>query len=67
MKRHLKWIVPVIVVLVIIVVIVQQSRRGDGEANAQTASEGGETILGGRTGTCETGDISVLLTEVGEI
>lgn len=67
MKRHLKWIVPVIVVLVIVVVIVQQSRRGDGEANAQTASEGGETILGGRTGTCETGDISVLLTEVGEI
>lgn len=67
MKRHLKWIIPVIVVLVIVVVIVQQSRRGDGEANAQTASEGGETILGGRTGTCETGDISVLLTEVGEI
>jgi HlyD family secretion protein len=67
MKRHLKWAVPAIVVLVVAVVVVQQSRRGDGEANAQTASESGETILGGRTGTCETGDISVLLTEVGEI
>ncbi len=67
MKRHLKWIVPVIVVLVIGVVIVQQGRRGGGEANAQTAPEDGETILGGRTGTCEIGDISVLLTEVGEI
>ena len=67
MKRHLKWVIPVIVVLVVVVVIVQQSRRGGGEANAQTASEDGETILGGRTGTCETGDISVLLTEVGEI
>jgi HlyD family secretion protein len=67
MKRHLKWIVPAIVVLVVVVVVVQQGRRGGGEANAQTASEDGETILGGRTGVCEIGDISVLLTEVGEI
>ena len=66
MKRHLKWIVPAIVVLVV-VVVVQQSRRGGGEANSRTEVENGETILGGRTGTCETGDISVLLTEVGEI
>ncbi len=66
MKKHLKWIVPAVVVLVV-VVAVQQSRRGDAEANTQTAAEDGDTILGGRAGVCEIGDISVLLTEVGEI
>ncbi|MEA3409314.1 MAG: efflux RND transporter periplasmic adaptor subunit, partial [Candidatus Eisenbacteria bacterium] len=67
MKRHLKWVIPTVVVLVVGVLVMQQSRRGGGEANAQTAGESEDVILGGRTGTCETGDISVLLTEVGEI
>jgi len=63
MKRHLKWIVPVIVVLVI---VGYMATRGGGDAGAQNGN-GDEVILGGRTGTCEIGEINVLLTEVGEI
>jgi HlyD family secretion protein len=63
MKRHLKWIVPVVVVLV---VVGYMATRG-GNAEAQNGGNGDEVILGGRTGTCEVGEINVLLTEVGEI
>jgi len=66
MKRHLKWVIPVVVVLVAAAVFFSQGRRG-GEASAQGEPTNGETILGGRTGTCEIGEINVLLTEVGEI
>ncbi|MBN2565738.1 MAG: efflux RND transporter periplasmic adaptor subunit [Candidatus Eisenbacteria bacterium] len=66
MKRHLKWIVPAIIVVVAVIVF-QQSRRGGSEANAQGGPAQSEAILGGRTGTCEMGEINVLLTEVGEI
>jgi HlyD family secretion protein len=66
MKKHLKWAIPVLVV-VIALIVVQATRRGGAEANAQATDNGEETILGGRTAACEVGDISVLLTEVGEI
>jgi HlyD family secretion protein len=62
MKRHLKWIVPAIVVLAVFGYV---ATRGGGEAEAQNG--GDDVILGGRTGTCEVGEIDVLLTEVGEI
>ncbi|MFH1688873.1 MAG: biotin/lipoyl-binding protein, partial [Candidatus Eisenbacteria bacterium] len=67
MRKHLKWMIPVAVVVVVAVVFVVQGRRGGGSAMAEGGGENGETILGGRTGTCEIGEISVLLTEVGEI
>jgi HlyD family secretion protein len=66
MKKHLKWIVPAIAA-VLVIVVVMQVRRGGGEASAQDGTEQDESILGGRTGTCEIGEINVLLTEVGEI
>jgi len=64
MKRHLKWVVPAIVVLAIVGYV---ATRGGGNAGAQNGGNGEEVILGGRTGTCEVGEINVLLTEVGEI
>jgi HlyD family secretion protein len=67
MRKHLKWMIPVAVVVAVAVVFVVQGRRGGGNAMAEGGGENGETILGGRTGTCEIGEISVLLTEVGEI
>jgi HlyD family secretion protein len=66
MKKHLKWILPAIAVVVAVIIAVA-SRRGGGEASAQSEPGESEAILGGRTGTCELGEISVLLTEVGEI
>ncbi len=67
MRKHLKWMIPVAVVVVVAAVFVVQGRRGGGNAAAEGGGGNGETILGGRTGTCEIGEISVLLTEVGEI
>ena len=64
MKRHLKWVIPIVVVLVVVGYL---ATRGGGNAEAQNGGNGDETILGGRTGTCELGEINVLLTEVGEI
>ena len=64
MKRHLKWVIPVVIVLV---VAGYMATRGGGNAEAQSGGNGDEVILGGRTGTCELGEINVLLTEVGEI
>ena len=64
MKKHLKWIIPVVVVLVI---GGYMATRGGGDAEAQNGGNGDDVILGGRTGTCEIGEINVLLTEVGEI
>ena len=64
MKRHLKWVIPVVIVLV---VAGYMATRGGGNAEAQNGGNGDEVILGGRTGTCELGEINVLLTEVGEI
>jgi len=64
MKRHLKWVIPVVIVLV---VVGYMATRGGGNAEAQNGGNGDEVILGGRTGTCELGEINVLLTEVGEI
>jgi RND family efflux transporter MFP subunit len=66
MKRHLKWMAPVIVVAVALV-IAQHARRSGSDASAQSDPTESEAILGGRTGTCEKGEINVLLTEVGEI
>lgn len=67
MRKHLKWMIPVAVVLVVAVVFMIQGQRGGGNAAAESGGENGEVLLGGRTGTCEIGEISVLLTEVGEI
>jgi HlyD family secretion protein len=64
MKRHLKWIVPAVFVLVIVGYL---ATRGGSDAEAQSEGNGDEVILGGRTAACETGEINVLLTEVGEI
>ncbi len=66
MKKHLKWAIPVAVVVVVIVVALGLSGRGGAE-NSGDPPSGASGILGGRTGTCETGDVSVLLTEVGLI
>jgi HlyD family secretion protein len=64
MKKHLKWIVPLVVV-VIIVLIGLASRRGSAEAESPDAANGEEPQ--GETATCEIGDISVELSEVGVI
>jgi HlyD family secretion protein len=49
------------------VVVGYLATRSGGDAEAQNGGNGEEVILGGRTGTCEVGEINVLLTEVGEI
>lgn len=65
MKKHLKWIIPVAVVVVVLAIVLG-GRRGN-EVSADETANGATGILGGRTGTCDVGDISVLLTEVGII
>jgi len=65
MKKHLKWIVPAAIVVVVLAMVIGGGRGGS-DVNAE-APNGNGAILGGRTGTCEIGDVSVLLTEVGVI
>ena len=65
MKRHLKWVIPTAVAVVVVAMFATQGRRGAG--SAPEAPAGDRAVLGGRTGTCEIGEIDVLLTEVGEI
>lgn len=66
MKRHVKWMVPVAIVVVVLAIALGGSRRG-ARVGADETANGGSGILGGRTGKCEIGDVSVLLTEVGLI
>lgn len=66
MKRHLRWIVPVAVVIVVVAVFAVRAQR-TATGGADAAEEGNTGILGGRTGPCEIGEISVILTEVGVI
>jgi HlyD family secretion protein len=66
MKKHLKWAIPGVVVVIVVLAIMLGGGRG-GEVSADESGNGPTGILGGRTGTCEVGDVSVLLTEVGLI
>ncbi len=66
MKKHLKWVVPAVVVAVVLVIMFGGSMWSGG-ASTDESQNGPVGILGGRSGTCEIGDISVLLTEVGVI
>ncbi len=66
MKKHLKWAIPAAVVVVVVVIALGANTRG-GAGNSADPANGASGILGGRTGKCETGDVSVLLTEVGLI
>jgi HlyD family secretion protein len=66
MKKHMRWLIPVAVVAIVVAVVLGGGRRG-GTVNADEPGAAATGILGGRTGTCEVGDVSVLLTEVGVI
>jgi HlyD family secretion protein len=66
MKRHMKWIVPAAVVVVVVAVFAGRAQRAASGGGDAPNGEG-TGILGGRTGTCEIGEISVILTEVGVI
>jgi len=65
MRRHLKWLIPVIVV-VIVAVVFGVSRRG-GDPGQEGANSRSEAPTDGRRAAAEIDDISVILTEVGEI
>lgn len=65
MKRHVKWVVPVAVIIVVVAVFAGRAQRV--ASGGEAPEDGSAGILGGRTGTCEIGDISVILTEVGVI
>ena len=66
MKKHMKWIVPVAVIVVVVAIFVGRAQQAN-SGGEEEAGNGGTGILGGRTGTCESGEISVILTEVGVI
>jgi HlyD family secretion protein len=64
MKKHLRWIIPVAVVAVVVVAVMLSGRR-DG---AQAAPENGAVAESdGRRTEASVGDVSVTLSEVGEI
>jgi len=63
MKKHLKWIIPLAVVAVLVIVWLGQR---DG-AQASLENGAAETAANGRRAEATTGDVSVRLSEVGEI
>ena len=66
MRRHLKWIIP-IAAIVVVVLIFGATRRGGAGPNGQPGDAAAEEHANGRRAPAEIGDISVILTEVGEI
>jgi len=66
MRRHLKWVIPVVVV-VIVVIVFGVSRRGGAGGGPDGVGPQAEMPADGRRAAVEIGDISVILTEVGEI
>ena len=63
MKKHLKWIIPLAVVAVLVIVWLGQ--RGGAQASPENGAA--ETAANGRRAEATTGDVSVRLSEVGEI
>jgi multidrug efflux pump subunit AcrA (membrane-fusion protein) len=70
MRRHLKWVVPVVAVILVLIVVVPRlaGRRGAAaHSGASGAPSGAADTLGARKATAAIDDISVELSEVGDI
>ncbi len=65
MKKRILWIAGVAVVVIVVLVFVLGGRNG-GQVSAETGGEQGGAVRGA-TATAEIGDVSVILTEIGEI
>ena len=67
MKKHLKWIIPVVAVAIVLAVFLgQRGQPTDAEASPEGNGET-EANLPDRSAACEIGEIDVKLNEVGEI
>jgi HlyD family secretion protein len=65
MKKRILWIAGAAVVVIVVLVFVLGGRNG-GQISAETGGEAGAPVRGA-TATAEIGDVSVILTEIGEI
>lgn len=64
MKKHLKWIIPVVAIVIVVAIF---SLRGTGPAANAGESENGGPSRPDRSATAEIGDVSVKLNETGVI
>ncbi len=67
MRRHLKWIIPVVAVIVVAAIFMQRGRRAEAGTGPEEVEANGGPALGADQAACEIGDVSVELNEVGEI
>ncbi len=65
MKKHLKWIIPVIAIAVVVLALIRPGRRDAAQATAESDAPANGT--NGRRAAAEIADVSVALSEVGEI
>ncbi len=65
MKKRILWIAGAAVIVIVVLVVVLGGRNG-GQVSAETGAEAGGAVRGA-TAAAEIGDVSVILTEIGEI